>query len=257
MKTTKIEVSEYEQQALDFLKATHTTFSSEFKEFNSMPWDEKGEKRNIFTIKLSNSRNRYSFDFGSSIQDSCKDGAVIYSHEETEIYCGFRQGGDVGIFFSFTIKTDYPTLLRAHTEGLDAIIINDREYKQAYFEYTERVKAFNIKAKKQQSAWHKTYSIEEVDAIVRKAIQNKINRSYHEQAKIREQADEIKHPTAYDVLTCLTKYDPGTFENFCADFGYDTDSRKAERTYKACRKEWKQVAKLFTADQLELLQEIQ
>ena len=26
-------------------------------------------------------------------------------------------------------------------------------------------------------------------------------------------------PRAYDILTCLTKYDPGTFENFCSDFG--------------------------------------
>src|SRR6185312_12921531 len=29
-----------------------------------------------------------------------------------------------------------------------------------------------------------------------------------------------KKPTAYDVLACITKYDPGTFSNFCSDFGY-------------------------------------
>jgi hypothetical protein len=47
----------------------------------------------------------------------------------------------------------------------------------------------------------------------------------------------IKCPTAADVLACLTsdaRVAEQTFEEFCGDFGYDTDSRKAEATYKAC-----------------------
>jgi hypothetical protein len=63
-------------------------------------------------------------------------------------------------------------------------------------------------------------------------------------------------PSAYDVLTCLQKYDPGTLENFCADCGYDTDSRKAERIYNAVVEEWKQVCILWTAEEVEQLQEI-
>lgn len=65
-----------------------------------------------------------------------------------------------------------------------------------------------------------------------------------------------KPPTAYDVLAVLTKYDPGTFENFCSDFGYDTDSRTAYKTYKAVMKEWKNIELLFTPEQIEQLQEI-
>jgi hypothetical protein len=38
-------------------------------------------------------------------------------------------------------------------------------------------------------------------------------------------------PTAYDVLTCLTKYDPESFDNFCAEYGYDNDSRKVEKQH--------------------------
>jgi len=64
------------------------------------------------------------------------------------------------------------------------------------------------------------------------------------------------HPTAYDVLACLQKYEVGTFENFCGDFGYDIDSRKAYKTYKAVMKEWKNIELLFTSEQLELLQKI-
>lgn len=63
-------------------------------------------------------------------------------------------------------------------------------------------------------------------------------------------------PTAYDVLTCLTKTDPGTFEEFCSEFGYDTDSRKAEKTYKACVKEYFGVHRLF-GDVMDGLMEIQ
>lgn len=64
-------------------------------------------------------------------------------------------------------------------------------------------------------------------------------------------------PNAYDVLACLTKYDPGTFENFCIEFGYDTDSRKAEKIYKAVVNEWQNIAMLFTDSEIEQLQEIQ
>lgn len=65
-----------------------------------------------------------------------------------------------------------------------------------------------------------------------------------------------EEPNMYDVLTCLTKYDPYNFEDFCGDYGYDTDSRKAEKTYKAVQKEWESVERLFS-DVLEELQEIQ
>ena len=64
-------------------------------------------------------------------------------------------------------------------------------------------------------------------------------------------------PTAYDVLACLTKYDPGTFEDFCGEFGYDTDSRKAKKTYRAIMDEFMSVSRLFTESEREELAEIQ
>lgn len=64
-----------------------------------------------------------------------------------------------------------------------------------------------------------------------------------------------KAPTAYDILACLTKNDPGTFSDFCSDYGYDTDSRKAEEAYFAVREEYSNVMRLF-GDVIEDLQEI-
>lgn len=64
-----------------------------------------------------------------------------------------------------------------------------------------------------------------------------------------------KTPRLYDVLSCLQKYDPGIFEDFCMDFGYDSDSRKAEGIYFSVQKKWSSVAALF-GDCLDELSEI-
>ena len=61
----------------------------------------------------------------------------------------------------------------------------------------------------------------------------------------------------YDVLAAIQKDEVGTFENFCADFGYDADSRKAERIYKAVTREWYKVGSFFTQEELAEAQEIQ
>lgn len=74
------------------------------------------------------------------------------------------------------------------------------------------------------------------------------------------QADMVlppKPPMPYDVLACLAKYDTGTFEDFCGDYGYDTDSRKAEETFRAVDAEWHKVKRFFTAEELEEAREIQ
>jgi hypothetical protein len=44
-------------------------------------------------------------------------------------------------------------------------------------------------------------------------------------------------PTAIDVLSCLLSDSNSAdqdFDSWCQDLGYDSDSRKAERIYKAC-----------------------
>lgn len=45
-----------------------------------------------------------------------------------------------------------------------------------------------------------------------------------------------KEPDEADVLDCLASDASGDFRDFeswCSDYGYDTDSRKAEKTFKA------------------------
>lgn len=64
-------------------------------------------------------------------------------------------------------------------------------------------------------------------------------------------------PTAYDILACLDTYGGDSFEDFCANYGYDEDSRTAEKTYHAVQEQQNNLRKLFTHDELEKLNEIQ
>ena len=69
--------------------------------------------------------------------------------------------------------------------------------------------------------------------------------------------DYGKSPTPYDVLSCLQKYEVGSFKDFCGDFGYNEDSRKAEKTYKAVVEEFKNIQILFSNEEIEKLQDIE
>jgi hypothetical protein len=72
----------------------------------------------------------------------------------------------------------------------------------------------------------------------------------------KELQKAVQPPDAYDVLACITKYPPGSFSEWCAEFGESEDSRKAHDTWTAVWEEWSNVSQFFTAAELEQLQEI-
>jgi len=69
----------------------------------------------------------------------------------------------------------------------------------------------------------------------------------------------IKTVRPYDVLACVNgdAYTPETFEDFCAEYGYDSDSIKALQTFRRCSAFAKRLRAFFTAEELKQLQEIQ
>lgn len=61
-----------------------------------------------------------------------------------------------------------------------------------------------------------------------------------------------KAPDLYSVLACLQKWDIGSFDDFCNEFGYEAYNyeytgynKKSMRIYKACLREYKAVVRLF------------
>jgi hypothetical protein len=64
-------------------------------------------------------------------------------------------------------------------------------------------------------------------------------------------------PTAYDVLNCLLLDASSADEDFdywCGNYGYDTDSRKAERIYKLVRAQTKKLRRFLGPEFDEFLQ---
>jgi hypothetical protein len=65
-------------------------------------------------------------------------------------------------------------------------------------------------------------------------------------------------PSAYDVLASLSGDSecPDTFEEFCTEYGYDTDSRQAEAVFNRCRPFALRLRAFFSPDELAALREI-
>lgn len=167
----------YEQQAIDFLQSTGTSFTATFLK-NGKHFDSDKDYRDIYVIELKRGSRKYSFNFGQSVMNSQ--------------------------YYQDSIKERTYTLNGGCRTG--------------------------------------NYSINDI---------NKYQSGGQKLTLVKG-----KFPTAYDALACLTKYDPNTFEDFCSDFGYDTDSKSAEKTYNAVVKEYQMVCALFTDAEIELLQEI-
>lgn len=69
----------------------------------------------------------------------------------------------------------------------------------------------------------------------------------------------VKELDAYSVLaSCSGDYNcPDNFEDFCSEYGYDNDSRKAEKTFAACLKQSAKLKKIFSGKVAEDLMKIQ
>jgi hypothetical protein len=75
---------------------------------------------------------------------------------------------------------------------------------------------------------------------------------------IKEFCKPIKgeKPTEYEILASLTKNNPGTLEDFCNEYGYNDDSKKAESIYNAVKEEYFSIATLYNEKEMEELQGI-
>jgi hypothetical protein len=175
----KTVISQYDQQALDFLKETGAEIKVEFLK-NGKHFDDDKENRDIYSVTISRGKRSYKFNFGQSIAHSGK------------FFVGYKMAGD-----------------NIHRDA----------------------KPFNDHNKARQAAFGSGGMW---------VILNK----------------KFEIPSAYSILACLEKYDVGTFENFCSEFGYDEDSRKAEKIYKAVLDEYKSLQALFSEEELDKMQEI-
>lgn len=71
-------------------------------------------------------------------------------------------------------------------------------------------------------------------------------------------AEKGEHPSAYDVLACVSSdaNTPETFKDFCSDYGYDEDSRRTFALFKRCDRFARRIRAFFTDAEREELAEI-
>ena len=73
-------------------------------------------------------------------------------------------------------------------------------------------------------------------------------------------AQKGKFPTEYDILSCLSTYEVGDLEDFMFEFGYEIkqrgDLKRIQDTYNAVVREYQDVCRCFTEEQIEALNEI-
>lgn len=77
---------------------------------------------------------------------------------------------------------------------------------------------------------------------------------YHQMTVYFSQGPAIeREPSAEDVLDCLASDYSGfdnarSFEDWCGEYGYDTDSRKAEATYRAVQQQAEKLERFLTRE---------
>jgi len=247
------EENEYTKQAKDFLSSTGTTFEAKFLEYG-LHFDGDKDKRNIFEITLSNKNSKYVFKFGTSINDSCTTVSQPITEvcEVIEVFAGLSLR-DVSVLGSVKFKLTKESNFNLTNSELEALADDMcNEYNKSADKYNKRIKAGNKRAYFGEIKGVNKLKKETAIAHINK----KITEKKKEVVETYEQSKDIIKPTEYDVLACLTKHDPNTFEDFCSEFGYDEDSKKAEKVYNAVVNEYNNVAMLFNEDEIEVLAEI-
>ena len=91
--------------------------------------------------------------------------------------------------------------------------------------------------------------------IYRVTIQRESNKISFMYGDSINNTEANKTPDLYSVLACVGSdyYCPDDFEDFCGDYGYDEDSRKAEKLHKRCLKQSDKLKEIFTEEEAQNL----
>ena len=191
-------MSEYEEQAQQFLKETGTEFKAVFFK-HGKHFDEDDEERDIYEIVLKRGDREYKFKFGQSLDES---GLRLFSNKERT-----KRTRHKGFKIPKEIREKIEQA-KTQQERSQASLTFRRWFEKEHFSLSGLYWDFG------------------------------------------------KEPTAYNILASITSYSPDDFNNFCGEYGYDTDSRKAEKFYNAVCDEWKNIQILYSNEEIEKLQEI-
>lgn len=134
-----------------------------------------------------------------------------------------------------------------------------REKREIFFNFGQSIidSGFKIVYKFADNEKKFKHTFTEDHLYTSKDINKDINKLFNEKKSnfgFSAQIESIelpKPPTAYDVLACLQKHEFRDFQDFCDQYGFNSDSIKALKTYNNVVEEFKKVAYLFTDQEIE------
>ena len=164
-------------------------------------------------------------------------------------------------------KTEYDIQAEKFVESTGIKIVKTYTGHRKYFDDDkERRSCWHITVTRGDNAFSYDFGQSIVDsyAAINREGQRMINKSNSYARCIAGHLPhgikEIKRqPSDYSLLACMSmdSYQSDTFEDWCGEFGYDTDSRKALDTFLKCQKISSDINRFFTDAELEQLQDIQ
>lgn len=139
------------------------------------------------------------------------------------------------------------------------------EYKQQAKDFLSKFElSLNVREAVPQKApiWHKGSSDYGINYYC--ILSNKDGKRYSFDfwGSIKDKENDFrgysKAPSAYDILACLDTHADGyTFEDFCLNYGYDTDSITAEKTFKAVQYQTEKLKEVLSPEAQNALNDIQ
>src|SRR4030043_1930026 len=78
---------------------------------------------------------------------------------------------------------------------------------------------------------------------------------FEKSSTIKKEVKRIKIDLLYSILACVSAefFIPFAFSDFCAEFGYDEDSCKAEKLFIACGEQSAKLRRIFSEEEIECL----
>lgn len=69
-------------------------------------------------------------------------------------------------------------------------------------------------------------------------------------------AMHTSEPSAYTFISCLQLYDPGSFREWCDEFGSEGNAADLLDSWEECVSQWRVISKMFKEKELEALREL-
>lgn len=153
---------------------------------------------------------------------------ILYAGKATNHLWDEKEPRDM---FSFVIKTQRGTMNGIFWDSLRNTRLRNMTFKEYYEKCTKRSYDFA-------------------------SAQEKLR--YQKELK---EVKELIKPTPYSILACLEKYDVGSMDDFMYELGYEIkcvkDMTNFINIYNAVVKEYNDLCRIFTPEQMKMLREIQ